>query len=139
MDNIRPVAGGLGFSEGSSRMWSVTRNAVNIIDLSNGHVIKRLSFLDQDRVSSDDVITTKMTEHKLHTHHTPIVGGPREYKTSYIDYKDTITAVTSDELGKKVIIGTMDGRVFIFDSYTFGLLVQLTVEDDDPHFRHQGM
>lgn len=40
--------------------------------------------------------------------------------------------------GKKVFLGTLDGRVLLFDSFTFGLLKQLTDEDEDNAFRHQG-
>lgn len=168
LDDLRPVRGGLGVTERAGRMWSITRNTINLINMADGTVIKRLAFLDQDRISSNDVIRSSdgdvMHSNKISSKSKKEILGKALSQTlpsqvfsdsleedrpqstpiapsknvSYLDEGDTITAVTADTLGKRVFIGTMDGRVLLFDSYTFGLLLQLTDEEDDKAFKTQG-
>jgi WD40 repeat protein len=156
LDDLRPVPGGLGFSINSCGMWCVTKKTITSIHLLTGSILKRLAFLDQDRISSKEVIKvladgapslSHAGEESHHAHGHGVIGGLHDhhdkkkvYKigTSYLDSRDFITAMDQDPAGKKLFIGTNDGRVLLYDSFTFGLLLQLTDERDDAHFFHQG-
>jgi hypothetical protein len=152
VDEIKPVYNGLGFCPTSGRAFCVYRSTINLFDICNSKRMKKISFLDPDRISSTDEIISTSEDMKMDAPKKP---SSNPFDTSnkkknaeedekalkyfgFIDVKDTITAVTMDCRGKKVFLGTRDGRILLFDSYTFGLVKQLTNELEDEAFRQQG-
>ncbi|RYG69737.1 hypothetical protein EON64_01965, partial [archaeon] len=139
-DDLKPILFGVCPTLG--RLFTVCRSSIHLIDILSSRVAKSLTFLDPDRVSSTDQIMSRNDEMRMHSssdQHEALKGLNIKTKAAgYIDIKDTVTACAVDSMGKKVFIGTLDGRVLMFDSYTFGLLKQLTDEDEDDAFRFQG-
>lgn len=156
LDDLKPIHGGLGISAISGRLFTVYRSTIQIFDVITAMKVKRIAFLDPDRVSTADQIISKIDDMKMGslipssqpTQQDPLLTGshsPRNAPVDIsmkslggIDIKDKVTAVAIDCKGKKVFLGTNDGRVLLYDSYTFGLLKQLTCETEDTAFQEQG-
>lgn len=142
LDDLKPVSSGLGICPVSGRIFAIYRSSIQIIDILTSSHVKRVAFLDPDRVSSTDQIINRSDELSMNA--VVMTTAQREAQhhrlkqAGFIDIRDTVSAVTFDGKGKKVFIGTTDGRVLLFDSFTFGLLKQLTNEDEDHAFRQQG-
>ena len=157
LDDLKPLYSGIGISSISGRLFTIYRSTIQIFDVITAMKVKRVAFLDPDRVSTTDQIISKNDEMKMgslipNTHsfdqqQMPAISGSHSPRAPIevnlkaiggIDIKDRVTAVAIDCKGKKVFLGTHDGRVLLFDSYTFGLLKQLTCETEDNAFHEQG-
>lgn len=133
-------------------MWSITKNYINLLDLPHGRVVKRIPFLDQDRISSSDILTVGHSETieqdedvmALKQQFAAIRKGAEVAAVAEnlvidkINSQDEVTAVACDKLGRKIFVGTHDGRVLLFDTFTFGLLTQLTRISESDEFKTQG-
>jgi hypothetical protein len=173
-DELKPLSGGIGICPTAGRLWTIFRSTIHLYDICNSKKIKKIPFLDPDRISSADELVSNLkhgnsssgtdgdvangTELKMvepikrpaSASHKKNDDIPHSHKKkddkditnvkyfSRIDIKDTITAITTDCHGKKVFLGTRDGRILLFDSFTFGLLKQLTHELEDNAFSQQG-
>jgi hypothetical protein len=141
MDDMKPLKSGLGICSFSGRLYGVYRTTIQIYDIVSAMRIKRVAFLDPDRVSSSDVIMSKSDEIKVDHHNMSAANALHSKPKSaygYIDIRDKVSAVATDSKGKKLFLGTDDGRVLLFDSFTFGLIKQLTNEREDGAFMEQG-
>lgn len=153
VDDLKPVYNGLGICPVAGRLFVCYRSSIQLVDILSAKHTKRIAFLDPDRVSSTDTIVSKSDDMKMNALATTQAELQQQQKQmnehgngttiskkpgGIINVHDTISAVAVDARGKKVFIGTIDGRVLLFDSLTFGLLKQLTDEEEDHAFRQQG-
>eukprot|EP01039_Chlorochromonas_danica_P003277 gene3277-3594_t len=138
-DELKPVQQGLGVCPTSGKLFAVFKTTIHLIDILSSRLAKSMAFLDPDRVSSTDQLVSRGDELKLTA---PSASASAELpglrSAGHIDIRDTVTACAIDANGKKVFLGTLDGRVLLFDSFTFGLVKQLTDEEEDSTFRFQG-
>lgn len=138
-DELKPVQQGLGVCPTSGKLFAVFKTTIHLIDILSSRLAKSMAFLDPDRVSSTDQLVSRGDELKLTASSASTSAElPGLRSAGHIDIRDTVTACAIDANGKKVFLGTLDGRVLLFDSFTFGLVKQLTDEEEDGTFRFQG-
>lgn len=127
-DDIRPVPGGLGVSHGNNQLWLICRGTFACSKLSNGMFTERLEFHNADRTDTTEVSKSSVNVMRAMVSRSGEGKGnaPTSVTGSLISPTDEITAVTTDQMGKKIFVGTIEGHVFMFDGHTFGLLRRLT-------------
>lgn len=121
-DDVRPVIGGIGCCQRSNKLWLMGRKHVCLTDLASGRVQKRLTVLDPELTDASDSTAV----------------GARDYTekaTVAFDTEDDVTVMTTDSSGKKIFVGTLKGRVLMFESSSFGLICELTGEPSHPILR----
>jgi hypothetical protein len=91
--------------ESMGRLYLVTRKTITHTRLRDGFVLKRYGFKDYNRFAGIE-------------------------QQNIIGHDDFVTAVCYDLIGKKMFLGTAEGRVLLYDSSSLGLLSILTVSDD---------
>ena len=123
LDDKRPVVGGVGVCHGSDQLWIICRNMYQSVKLSMGLFSERLDFLSADRTDTTEISkgAVKFLRDKVGNN-----SSEQQYTASLISPTDEITAVTCDVQGKKIFAGSIEGHVYLFDGYTFGLLKRLT-------------
>lgn len=156
IEELKPVHNGFGICPTAGRLFMIFRSTIHLYDVCHSKKFKKVAFLDPDRVSSTDEIVSNHEELRMDAPAKPAASAttPSQKTTAKsnskeedrgslkyfnkVDIRDLITAVAMDGHGKKVFLGTREGRILMFDSYTFGLLKQLTTELEDVAFLYQG-
>lgn len=112
----RPINEGIGICERQGRLWSVSRNTLTQIRLTDGTILRRIMVLDEEESISDVSMDPKESKRMIEVH----MAQKAQHNS------DFITATTTDSTGKRLFIGTNLGLVKIYDSYTCRLLSLLS-------------
>lgn len=89
-DDLKPML--LTVCPTSGRIGIVCKSSIHLIDILASSFVKSLSFLDPDRVSSTDHLSSRGDELRLSTVGMKTAG--------HIDIKDTVTACAVDASGE---------------------------------------
>ena len=92
-DDIRPVTGGVGVSNGNNLLWVITRGNITHCKLSNGLFTGRLEFHNADRTDTTEV--NKGAVKSLRDKVGKVGSGTADSTASLISATDEITAATS--------------------------------------------
>jgi WD40 repeat protein len=129
----RPLPNAICVSHSSDIVCFVTSKVFSTASLVRGSNCRRYEILCDERIEE----TSRLSLPK-HNALKEISGKRQDLQAQDRPFEklDEITAVVSDPTGKKLIVGTSSGHLFIYDTASFGLLTKINL--DVTFYREQG-